>query len=209
MIKRNETKWQKLFVFAAISLLMVLLLIACAGEQTNPVPKPRTYPRVDFPEKTYKQLDREMCYFGFEMPVYAEIRNYSGEIEDSGNRQCWFDINIPDFNGKIHCSYYPINKANSLDSLIYDSFTLVGKHTIKAQYIKETRIELPNNVSGILFNLTGPSASPTQFFLTDSLRHFFRGSLYFENKTQVDSMQIIYNFVNQDIEHILNTFHWK
>jgi gliding motility-associated lipoprotein GldD len=209
MRKRNKVQWQKLFVASVISLLLLLFFLACGNDTSNAVPKPRTYPRVDFPVKEYKMVGREMCRFAFEMPVYAEIEDYSGEIEGVENNHCWFDIVIPEFNGKIHCSYYEINKKNSLDSLIYDSFTLVGKHTIKAQYIKETRLDLKDNVSGVLFNLTGPAASPTQFFLTDSTRHFLRGSLYFENKTQVDSMQIIYDFVNRDIEHILNTFHWK
>ncbi len=209
MIKKNPAHTPKLFVLAVMTLLLLLLLIACGEENASHVPKPRAYPRVDFPEKAYKAIGRNDCEFSFDIPEYAEIKEYSGEIEGAVKKDCWFDITIPAFNGKVHCSYYPINKVNSLDSLIYDSFALVGKHTIKAQYIKETRIELPGKVYGVLFNLSGPAASPTQFFLTDSLNHFFRGSLYFENKTQVDSMEVVYNFVNKDIEHLLNSFHWK
>ncbi|HAY70988.1 MAG TPA: hypothetical protein DCX89_03790 [Saprospirales bacterium] len=210
MIHKRPVQRERLFLgLILMMLIFVLILASCSDENTDQLPKPRAYPRVDFPEKEYRQIDREMCYFGFELPVYAEIKDYSGEIAGAINKQCWFDITIPAFHGKIHCSYYPINKTNTLDSLIFDSFTMVGQHTIKAQYIKETRIELPNKVYGVLFNLSGPAASPTQFFLTDSINHFFRGSLYFENKPQVDSMEVVYHFVNQDIEHLLNSFHWK
>jgi len=60
-----------------------------------------------------------------------------------------------------------------------------------------------------MFEIEGDVATPIQFFLSDSTNHFFRASLYFENKVQVDSMAPVYEFVRQDIDTLLSTFYWK
>ena len=36
------------------------------------------------------------------------------------------------------------------------------------------------NVYGILYDYEGVTATALQFYLTDSLNHFFRGALYFD-----------------------------
>ena len=52
------------------------------------------------------------------------------------------------------------------------------------------------------------SATATQFYLTDSVNHFFRGALYF-NTEVTDSILPINNFLKEDVKHIIKTFRWK
>jgi hypothetical protein len=60
----------------------------------------------------------------------------------------------------------------------------------------------------MIYSIEGPSASPFQFYLTDSAQHFLRGSLYFNSRTNPDSLAPILNFVRIDLSHLINTFEW-
>ena len=189
--------------------LIGMLGISACGSNRQSMPKPRTYPRVIFPEKSFQTYRNADCGFGFEFPEYARVEKDSLFIGQKIDNPCWFNLVFPAFNGEIHCTYYGLDETNQLDSLIYDSFALVGKHTVKADYIQENKFRLPGGGGGMLFRISGPVASPTQFFITDSVHHFLRGSLYFNNRVQIDSMQVIYDFVDEDIDHLLKTFYWE
>lgn len=191
-----------------IYMTVTLLLLACTSEQA-PTPKPRTYPRIDFPEKNYHNKTVDQCKFSFDIPKYAVIKKEQNFFKGDTPDPCWFDINFEGFNGKLHCSYYPINNSTSFDSLVSDAFELVGKHRIKANYRDEFRVEKENGVSGLLFELGGPVASPMQFFLTDTSHHFFRGALYFDNKVNPDSMRIVHEFIKEDISKLIDSFSWN
>lgn len=186
----------------------VFLSLACQNQETF-LPKPRTYPRVEFPAKAYEQVSIDECSFQFEKPIYAELVKDKFFFDEETPDPCWFDLSFPGFNGKLHCSYYPVNGRVAFDSLVTDAFELVGKHRIKANYRDEFVIKKDNKVSGILFDLGGPVASPMQFFLTDTTEHFFRGALYFENKVNPDSMNIIHEFVKEDINRMIESFSWN
>jgi gliding motility-associated lipoprotein GldD len=83
------------------------------------------------------------------------------------------------------------------------------EHNKKATFIDEVRFEKPNSVSGFIFNLEGPVATPFQFFMSDSTEHFLRGALYFNTQIRPDSLAPLYEFVKQDISHMINTFAWR
>lgn len=191
-----------------LGLALLMLCVACKNEDA-PLPKPRTYPKVEFPTKQYEQTNIEECSFSFEKPTYANIVKDNFFFEEKSPDPCWFDLSFPEFNGKLHCSYYPVSDRVAFDSLVTDAFELVGKHRIKANYRDEFEIKKENNVSGVLFNLEGPVASPMQFFLTDTTSHFFRAALYFENKVNPDSMNIVHEFIKADINKMIESFSWN
>lgn len=206
---KNTKTYHTTFTLATrISLILFIFLITACKSDELASPKPRTFPRIDFPEKKFQKYQNENCSFVFEYPLYARVQKDSLFAGEETDNLCWFDVVFPEFNGRIHCSYYSLDAQNQLDSLIYDSFALVGRHNIKAKYIKETPLVLDGGGGGMLFNISGPVASPTQFFVTDSSKHFLRGSLYFYNKVKLDSMRIIHDFVDEDIDHLLQTFYW-
>jgi len=172
-------------------------------------PKPRTYPRVTFPEKSYQAYTNGDCPFTFNYPKYARIERDSLFFEEKAPSDCWFNIIVPDLNAVIYCSYYQIDKKNNFEKLNNDAFSLAGKHTTKADFIDQLPIKKPNKVSGYVFNIEGPAASPFQFYLTDSTHHFLRGALYFKSEAKPDSLKPMIEFMKTDIIEMINTFAWK
>ena len=51
----------------------------------------------------------------------------------------------------------------------------------------------------MLYDYEGVTATSTQFYLTDSVENFFRGSLYFNTEIN-DSIIPINNFIKNDIQ---------
>jgi len=192
-----------------ILLALILLMFISCQEESNRIPKPRMFPKVEYPVKEYQKFEQSYCNFTFDFPVYASIEKEESFFEEKPLNPCWFDIVIPSLNGRIHCSYFDIKNDQSFDKLVSDAFKLTGQHNIKANYRDEMLIEKPNNVSGVIFDVDGPVASPTQFYLTDSTNHFLRGALYFNNKVDPDSMAPVHDFIKRDIAKMIETFSWK
>lgn len=59
------------------------------------------------------------------------------------------------------------------------------------------------------FEMTGPAATPFQFFITDSTSHFMRGALYFNTQVRPDSLMPVYDFVKIDVDRLIKTFKFK
>lgn len=180
----------------------------CTGTVT--VPKPRAYPRVIYPEKTYKPFQEGYCDFTFEQPAYAVIERDTLFFEEKPKSDCWFNISVPSLNAKIHCSYYPVKDRKDFDGLVQDAFTMAQKHNLKANYIDEYVVDRPKSrVHGVVFQIEGPAASAYQFFMTDSTRHFLRGALYFNTQSRPDSLAPVVDFMKQDVDRLIETLEWK
>ena len=188
----------------SIIIIIISLFTACKSDHVYR-PKPRLYPKVDFPDRNYINFDEDYCQLTFNYPDYSNIKQELQFFDEKPLDPCWFDIAYPPFNGNLHCSYYPIEGENTFDKLVNDAFTFVDKHDIKANYREETVLENKYGNTGILFEIDGPVATPIQFFLTDSIDHFFRGSLYFNNKVNPDSMKVVHEFVKADILRLIET----
>ena len=116
---------------------------------------------------------------------------------------------LPRFSAKIHCTYMTLLGADHLMELANDAHLMVFSHELKASGIETRAFDFPDHsVSGLLFRLSGPVASPVQFFATDSTDHFLRGSLYFDHSPNPDSLQPSLDHVEQDIVHLIETLAW-
>lgn len=168
-------------------------------------PKPRGYFRIEFPEKEYQPLSSS-CPFIFSMPTYASM-----EPDGSADAQsCWTDIWFKEFNARIHLSYIPIENRAHFNELVEDARTFAFKHTIKATAIDQQRINRPaDRVFGLLYDISGNTASNIQFFVTDSTHHYLRGALYFNEKPRLDSIQPVLEFIRRDIDTIIHSIRWK
>ncbi|MDF1694835.1 MAG: hypothetical protein P1U56_03350 [Saprospiraceae bacterium] len=162
-----------------------------------------------YPTQSYEPFLLDVCNFTFQKPTYSTVKTGIKFFDEKASHPCWFDLELKDFNGSIHFSYNKINAETELDKLVFDAFRIVEQHNSKAEYRDEIMISNANGVSGLLFNLEGPVASPINFFLTDTLDHFVRASLYFNSSVDPDSIAPILDFVEQDIQQILETFEWK
>jgi gliding motility-associated lipoprotein GldD len=174
------------------------------------VPKQKAYPRVEFPSKEYSLYSPEGCPFQFEKPVYSNVERdtifFGQKVKNS---DCWLNINFKSLNGTINLTYKEIDKNTGLEKLVEDAHKLSFKHSRKANYIDEIKVQNDHGVGGILFDVGGDAASNVQFFLTDSTKHFIRGALYFNSEPNSDSMAPIVEFVKADMKKMLQTFEWK
>ncbi len=179
----------------------VILFTSC---ENNYAPKPKGYFRIGLPKKEYTVFDSVYPY-KFEYPVYAKIVPDTDFMAEP----FWINIDYPQFKAKIHISYKHIK--NNLPDYIKDTRTLVNKHISKADAI-DTKLFVNNKdkVYGITYDIKGiNTASPFQFFVTDSVTHFIRGALYFNIEPNNDSLSPVIDFIKNDIEYIINTLQWK
>lgn len=188
-----------------------ITLFIATSCQENYTPKRNGYFRIEFPsERTFTTFDNTSCPFSFEYPAYGKIQKDSTDKDEMTNHPCWFNIIFPEYKSKIYLSYTAISASNPLDKLIKDSYKLTFKHTVKADYIDETPVIGKNkNVSGIMYDVGGNAASAVQFYITDSINHFLRGSLYFYASPNADSIAPAVTYFRNDVQHIIETLQWK
>lgn len=188
-------------VFTYILTILFCFVAGSCGDAL--IPRPYGYFRVDLPAHSYTRNDVNGFPYSFDISTAAvsQIKNAEGE-------KFWMDITYPALNATIYCSYKPVN--SDLFNLVEDTRNIVYKHAVKADAIAEIPFEnKESKVYGILYELEGNTASPTQFVLTDSIRHFFRGALYFESVPNKDSIAPMVNYVQQDIVRLMESFDWK
>jgi gliding motility-associated lipoprotein GldD len=190
-------------------LVGVVFVVGCNHDKAY-IPKPRMYPKVDFPARDFTSFKEDYCSFYFEMPVYADVVQDKLFFDEEPAHPCWFDLRFTPLNSSLHFSYYPITNAKNFDKLVMDAFNIAGKHNIKADFRDEFVISIPENkVHGLIFEIGGPVASPFQFYLTDSTSHFLRASLYINDVVNPDSTKIVYDFLKEDILQIIESFEWQ
>jgi len=189
---------------------ILILLLIISGCNESYTPKPRGYFRIDFPEKEYTRIAGQFPY-SFEIPNYSHIEKDSRN-KDKNN---WINIAIPENKVEIHISYYDLEKQKksqreSLIEFMEDTRRLAYKHSIKANAIDEQIFMNPGeNVYGTIYKIKGNAASPMQFFLTDSTKHFLRGAFYIREVPDIDSLKPVINFMEPDIIRMIETTSWN
>ncbi|MBR4155621.1 MAG: gliding motility lipoprotein GldD [Bacteroidales bacterium] len=181
---------------------LVMMFAACDNKQYQP--KPRGYFRIDFPEKEYAKLD-SMDFYSFEYSVYSKITPDLFSPQEKN----WVNIEYPSHKGTIHISYKTVN--NNLNDYLEDSYSMMTKHISRAMGIRDSIVINPDRkVYGLVYFLEGEGvASPLQFYVTDSVKHFMRGSLYFNVRTNNDSLAPVINYITDDVRHLIETLEWK
>jgi len=65
-------------------------------------------------------------------------------------------------------------------------------------------------VYGRLFELAGKNvATPFKFWLTDSARHFVKGTLYFDFAPNNDSLAPVIDYLKRDALFMIENWQWK
>lgn len=88
---------------------------------------------------------------------------------------------------------------------------MINKHIPKANAIDEQMYMDENKkVFGMAYTIKGSqAASPYQFYMTDSTEHFLRGALYFNFTPNNDSLKPIIQFLESDIQHLIESLSWS
>ncbi len=186
-----------------VILTAAVLLALAACQNPSYTPKPEGYPRIQLPERGYQVFD-STCPFAFQYPVYGVI-NTDHKNKD---KPCWLNVHYKPLGARLYLSYRQFSDLEKLGAYREDARKFVYKHTVKANRIEEKRIQKPG-VSGIFYELGGNTATALQFYVTDSSRHFLRGSLYFNTEPNRDSLQPAIQFLRKDLLKMIRTLEWK
>lgn len=190
---------RKLFILIPVT---ILALAACSSDY---VPKPKGYNRIDLPEHAYVSLPDTLPYW-FEYSKHAKLyKDTSARSE-----RYWLNIFYPGFVANIQLTYKPLyDDEERLEELLDDAYRLTANHQIKASAIEENIIGTPSGKKALIAELSGEVPSQFQFYITDSVKHFLRGALYFRTATKNDSLAPVIEYLKVDIIHMLNTLEWK
>ncbi len=179
-----------------ISLFFLLFFLFSCKEES--IPKPKGYLKLEYPKQAYKKTNLD-CPFSFEIPKQTKLWS---------NDKCWVKINYPKLNATIDITYLPIK--NNLKRLFIEAEKLTTKHSIKADKISFIPyVDTTHHVYGKMSNVTGNAASPLQFHITDSTKHFLTGAVYFNVQPNYDSILPAINYIEKDLVHLIESLRWK
>ncbi|HEV8079994.1 MAG TPA: hypothetical protein VGP43_04730 [Chitinophagaceae bacterium] len=217
-------KLENYFIYCLLPFASCLFLFnSCNSTYTS---KPKGYFNIDLPKRKYVRFEREGFPYTFEYPAYANIVKDSTYFDSTADNPYWVNVDFPSFHGKIFISYKTIGGKsvykiktpagykdslgiNTFQNLINDSYKLTFKNDVKAYSIEDSLFHTPNNVTGIFFRVGGSVATSKQFLVTDSVKHFLRGALYFDATPNEDSLAPVNAFLQEDLKHLINTLQWK
>jgi len=182
-------------VVVAFAFLGLILFSACKDDV---LPKPSGYLRLDYSEAQYVDF-KNKCPFSFEMNSKAVVK---------AEEDCGISITYPKMKATIYLTYKPIN--NDIKKLLRDAQKLTYEHVIKADDILEQPYLNPEKkVYGMFYQVNGNAATNSQFYLTDSIKHFVTGSMYFYAKPNFDSIMPAASYIKNDMQRLMETLKWK
>ncbi|MFZ4457192.1 MAG: gliding motility protein GldD [Bacteroidales bacterium] len=183
-----------------ITLFLVLLVSSCS-EYT---PKPNGYFRIEIPKSSSKFIDNKQLPFSFTVPEQCIV-----SLDSTKGKSGSLIISYPRYHAQILCTYTNID-AKRYRVVVEESRQYVYRHSVKADVINEKLFKHPEqHVYGIFYELKGNVATPCQFSLTDSTRHFFRGALYFDCVPKADSLAPVVKYIKANVFDLMQTFQWK
>jgi gliding motility-associated lipoprotein GldD len=182
-------------LIAIIACIVPLFMSSCKDDV---IPKPSGYLRLDYPMAKYADFENN-CPFTFEMNADAFIK---------GEKDCGFTITYPKMKATIYLTYKPVN--NNLIALLKDAQKLTFEHVIKADDILEQPYLNPEKkVYGMFYQVDGNAATNSQFYATDSTKHFLTAAVYFYAKPNFDSIMPAASYIKNDMQRLLETLKWK
>ena len=186
-------------------LIVILLMTSSCGD--DPLPKPKAFLRLEYPEPQYVKTNSELPFTFDKNIIATDVTNkrLKGTKESYG-----LNIEYSKLKGTIYLTYKKIKSKNDLVRYLRDAQNFTQEHTKKADEITEQIFEDTNRkVYGMFYEIGGNAASQSQFYVTDSLNHFLIGSLYFYAKPNYDSILPAADYLKKDIKKIMETVEWK
>ena len=176
---------------------LVLLCLAC---ESNWLPKPPGYNRIELPRHEYQRLEQ-----GY--PYQLDFSTHSRVEADSFNlgEKELINLNYKEFGAKVHLTYKKIYQSTDFKTLSNDAFNLTAKHQIKAYGIEEAILLTPNGYVAVVAELSGEVPTQFQFFVTYSTSNFLRGAVYFNSALKNDSLAPIIEYIKLDMAHLINS----
>lgn len=185
--------------YSAVIGLVLMTSVACHNVST---PKPYGYYRITPPDTAYTAFESQYPRY-----PYTFALSQNAVVQPRGDEPYWINLYYPALDATIHCSYKPVQ--HNLRELTNDALEFVYRNASYATSIPEREYSHPEaEVYGVLFDLEGNTASSCQFFITDSVRHFFRASVYCNCPPNADSLAPVYNYLRTDVLKMVESFEW-
>lgn len=182
-------------------LTLSTLLVGC--EETNFIPKPPTYLRLELPEHTY-QVHEDECNYTFEI---SDLYKIEAAPEQEGMK-CHKRIDLGPLNGTAYVRYWSMEEP--LAFYVNSANDEIDRHKLKADNIIDEHILRPEErVFGTFFELQGNVATPFQFYLTDSTDQFLYCEVLFNSRPNYDSLKPTLDYLKKDLKQFVNTLKWK
>jgi gliding motility-associated lipoprotein GldD len=212
-----------------VGLLLACMMVSCHNNDYTP--KPQAYLRIDMPEHNYWLVDTlptfkagdTIMYGGDTMVIldgspymmfpFIFEANQCVELaeKDSPKGEVWLDIRYPQWDGVVFLTYKHLAGADDLRGQTDTSIRLMEKHYKFASGIDEQAFESDDHtVHAVRWNIKGRNVASTyQFYATDSVHHFLRGALYINRAPNNDSLAPVINYIQEDIDHLIETLRWR
>lgn len=188
-----------------LTILLLLTINSCNNQEEYYSPKPKGYFRIDLPEPCYQPVDT-ILPFTFDYSCRAKC---TFEVKEENT--WWMDISYPNFKASFLFTYIPLRQ--NLRDLAVSEEQMIGFHIDygKADDVQFSFIEdSQNHIYGRVYDIVGKDvASPLQFWVTDSVKHYLRASLYFDFAANNDSLQPVIDYLRQDALAFINSLYWK
>jgi len=184
----------KSFHFFIGLVLSTLLLTSC---KKDVLPKPSSQLRLEYPIAKYV-VYKSHCPFAININSNAVIKEKT---------DCGFTITYPKMNATMYLTYKPVN--GNIDKLLRDAQKLTYEHVIKAdEILEQPYINSKKKVYGMFYSVDGNAATNSQFYATDSTKHFLTGSLYFYAKPNYDSILPAADYIKNDMQNLMESLKW-
>lgn len=188
--------YKKFNYILGLTLIFTALIFTSCKDDV--LPKPASQLRLDYPEAEYAAFENH-CPLTFQINSEAIIKE---------DKDCGFSITYPKMKATIYLTYKTVN--GDIEKLLKDAQKLTYEHVIKADDILEQPYLNPEHkVYGMFYQVDGNAATNAQFYVTDSIKHFVTGSVYFYAKPNFDSIMPAADYIKNDMQRMMETIKWK
>ena len=182
-----------------LSFASIFFFFACNEYE---LPKQKGFLRIEFEEPQYKKFQQLNSFSDFYYNASLVQIKFKGDNDLS--------LNYTDLNLSIDLKHAKIYNSNDFNNRMVDFNLILDTHVKKSNgiFLKEYQNK-NNNVIGKIYEISGNVASPIQFYLTDSLSNFLRGSLNLNSSAKYDSIYPSIQYIKNDILVLFETINWK
>ena len=182
-----------------LSFASIFFFFACNEYE---LPKQKGFLRIEFEEPQYKKFQQLNSFSDFYYNASLVQIKFKGDNDLS--------LNYTDLNLSIDLKHAKIYNSIDFNNRMVDFNLILDTHVKKSNgiFLKEYQNK-NNNVIGKIYEISGNVASPIQFYLTDSLSNFLRGSLNLNSSAKYDSIYPSIQYIKNDILVLFETINWK
>lgn len=203
-------------------------LAGCGGGDYSP--KPVAYLRIDMPEHEYFLLDTMRANPGDTMvwpngdtsialTGYTKTFPFTFEAntciewteKDAPKGDTWVDLYYPQWDGVVFLTYKHLHDSADLRGQTDTSMRMLEKHYQFTSGIEEQAYNNPDaDVYAMTYRLKGRNVASTyQFWATDRKHHYLRGAVFLNKAPNNDSLAPILEYIQQDMDHLVETLRWR